>query len=717
MISLSSSSVALLLACLGFFAYDLSSYRAATEAKLSAVASVLARNTAAPLLFDDPIAAEENLAALRAEGSVLCAVLANADGEHFAEFMREPPENPCALADPVAELSGVFSRIGVAIPIKVEGRLIGRLVIVSESIDISARVFEYATVSAVVLLAAGFVAQVFGRMLRRHISEPISDLLETFKQVSHQKDYSIRLRRYARDEVGRLVDAFNEMLGQIQDRDRELQENQDRLEDAVAERTVDLVAAVEDLNSEITQREKAEERIRWLAYYDTVTHLPNRQLLRERLDLALADASDRELGVAVIYLDLDRFKEVNDTLGHSAGDELLRMVSERLIDCLRGTDCVARAAGPDVGVRDLVSRQGGDEFTILLTRLRDQNCADGVADRILQALRAPFALGGTRVSIGTSLGIAVFPRDGRDSETIMKHADTAMYHAKEAGGDSYQFFSDSMRVAALERVQLARDLRVAVEDEAIELHYQPKLFTGSELVSGEEALIRWEHPERGLVSPADFIPICEESGLIIQVGEWVLREACRQSMTWLRRGVGAIPVAVNVSGRQFADEDFLPMVRRALETSGLDAPLLELEVTETAMILDEEEAVRCLRELRGMGVRVALDDFGTGFSSLNLIHRLPLDTLKVDGSFVASVESNEESRTIVRSIIGLAHSLGLEVVAEGVETPGQIRFLEECGCDQLQGYWFMRPLAARRVEERLLGRYAIAPVERLSGGR
>lgn len=704
-ISLISNSVALLLSCLGFLLYDMVSYRQATEAKLSAVAHVVANHTAAALVFDDSNAAEETLAALRAEQGILSACIQRMDGARFADYRRDDGAHSCSLqAHAHKGIDAWTHHFDISVPIQLAGEELGILTIDAGHVDMGARLARYGFIAAIVMLASGVVALFLASKLWGFISSPIIRLLETFRIVSLEKDYSLRVESESRDELGRLIDSFNEMLGQIQDRDRELQSSRDQLEEAVEARTLELSTAIEDLNGEITQREKAEERIRQLAYYDIVTGLPNRQMLKEMLDRALTDAARNKACLALVYLDLDHFKEVNDTLGHSAGDELLRQVSGRLLECVRFGDAIARS--PEEGEQDereltTVSRQGGDEFTILLSPMRSSEDASRVAERIVEEIRKPFTINNTEVVVGTSVGIAIYPDDGTDSETLIEHADTAMYHAKESGGNDFQYFTQSMKVAALRRVRLENDLRQAIDSEAFRLVYQPKFNMSDQSVAGVEALIRWTNPATGSDEPGGFIGVCEESGLIVPIGEWVLREACRQGKAWEHSDIGPIRVAVNVSGRQFRDDALLPMVERILAETELPPQLLELEVTETAMIEDEDEAVKTLRALKNLGVHISLDDFGTGYSSLNLVHRLPLDSLKVDGSFIRGIEQNADSRTIVRSIVLLGQGLGLEVVAEGVETEAQIEFLRSCGCNQIQGYWYMRPVPSDELAQKL----------------
>jgi diguanylate cyclase (GGDEF)-like protein len=476
-------------------------------------------------------------------------------------------------------------------------------------------------------------------------------------------------------------------------RNRALTSADERLEATVAERTATLATSVEELHAEIEQRKKTEERIRFLAYYDVLTGLPNRQFLRERLERAIEDSAEEGSEFALLFLDLDRLKEINDHFGHGGGDILLKSVADRLSGCVRRSDCISSADPNDDREASLtVSRQGGDEFTILLTRTRENADATRVATRILESLREPIEIGDREVTVGVSIGIAVYPADGPDADALMKNANTAMTHAQTTGQSDFQYFSEAMKEESLLRIQMEDELRHAIERDEFTLHYQPKLDDLCEKILGIEALLRWNHPRRGLLEPDAFVGVAEESGLIVPIGEWVLREACRQCKQWLDAGDVDLRVAVNVSSLQFRKGSLLSTITDILEEAQLDPAHLEIEVTESTMMQNEEQAARALASLRDIGVRVALDDFGTGYSSLSYVRRLPLDSLKIDRSFIDDLETSEESASIVAAIIAMAHSLDLRVVAEGVATAAQADFLRTRGCDELQGYLFSGPV-------------------------
>jgi diguanylate cyclase (GGDEF)-like protein len=431
---------------------------------------------------------------------------------------------------------------------------------------------------------------------------------------------------------------------------------------------------------EITVRRQAEEKLKIVATHDPLTALPNRTLLHERLSHALAKAQCHGRPLAVLVVDLDRFKHVNDTLGHEAGDTLLQVAARRLHDCLRETDTMAR--------------QGGDEFVVLMDELSDRDPITRASQRILDAMVEPFLIEGQEIHVTASIGISVYPEDGR---TLLRNADIALYRAKGKGGNSYQFYSAQIDNYSRVRLALESGLRRALERDELRLHYQPKVHLAAGHICGMEALLRWRHPQMGLIAPDQFIPLAEESGLIRPIGAWVLKTACTQNRQWQRQGVRRFPVAVNLSPRQFAEESLLDDVKSALADSGLEGSDLELEITESMVMNDPEQAVNTLRGLKALGIRVAIDDFGTGYSSLAYLKRFPIDSVKVDRSFIEDIPQDADSMAIAQAIIAMAHSLRLKVVAEGVETEAQVTFLRGEGCDEIQGHYFSAARAASEI--------------------
>ena len=423
------------------------------------------------------------------------------------------------------------------------------------------------------------------------------------------------------------------------------------------------------------------------AQHDFLTGLPNRMLLNDRVNQAIALAPRHMKKVAVLFLDLDGFKHINDSLGHPIGDKLLQSVAKRLVDCVRGSDTV--------------SRQGGDEFVVLLSEVEQSEDAAITARRMLQAVAEAHSIDQHDLHVTASIGVSVYPDDGLDAETLIKNADTAMYQAKENGRQSYQFFKPAMNVRAVERQSIEESLRRALERREFALHYQPKINLKTGEITGAEALIRWTHPTRGPVSPAQFIPVAEDCGLILPIGNWVLREACKQARAWVDAGLPLATMAVNISAMEFRDEHFLEGVFAILNETGLDPRSLELELTESVLMKRAESTESILKTLRARGVQVAVDDFGTGYSSLSYLRKFPIDALKIDQSFVRQITTAPDETTIVTAIISMGRSLKLRVIAEGVETHEELAFLQAHQCDEAQGYYFSRPVPPQQFAKLL----------------
>lgn len=448
-----------------------------------------------------------------------------------------------------------------------------------------------------------------------------------------------------------------------------------------------LEMAIQKLNL-LEELRRNQQAVIQQATQDPLTGLPNRILFNSRLGEALQRCDWEQGKLAVLFLDLDRFKVVNDMLGHVAGDELLRDLASRLAQCIRSKDTIARL--------------GGDEFIFLLENLDHDDSIIQVAQRLLQSFELPFRLENHEFHLSASIGIACFPEDGLDSLTLMKHADTAMYHAKEQGRNTYCRFTQSMNDKIQKRMELERSLRRAVEEQQFQVYFQSQVNTLTGQITGCEALVRWNHPEQEMISPGEFIPVAEDTGLIVPIGEWVLREACAQIKAWHDAGIYAGRVTVNLSGRQFKQDNLISMVAQILRETGLEAKWLELEITESVAMYDVEFTIRILEELKAMGVSLALDDFGTGYSSLNYLKRFPINTLKIDRSFVRDVNIDPDDAVIVTTVIVMAQTMNLEVVAEGVETEAQIKFLKQRNCFTMQGYYFSRPVPAADFAKVLL---------------
>ena len=428
-------------------------------------------------------------------------------------------------------------------------------------------------------------------------------------------------------------------------------------------------------------------QVDWLAYYDTVTQLPNRALFEDRLTQAVSIARAKNQSLGVLFISLDQFKKVNDSLGHGPGDSLLKEFAERLKNCISKSDTVARF--------------GSDEFALLRSQINGTKDVIETIGTLSQALKFSFDLPGHELFATASVGVSLYPLDGEDSHTLLKNAGAALYKAKRSGGANYQFYTADMHELATSRLALESNLRRAIQNEEFLVHYQPRVAVDSLAITGVEALVRWQHPQLGLVSPGEFIPLAEDTGLIVPIGEWVLRTACLQGRRWRDEGFAPIQIAVNICARQFHDQDLSQTIIRIVEETGFPASNLELELTESSILQDAEFASGVLSSLKSMGIRISIDDFGTGFSSLSSLKRLPIDALKIDRMFVRDATSDSDDAALVMAIITLAHNLRLKVIAEGVETEDQLRFLQLLRCDEIQGFLFSKPLPAEKLSEKL----------------
>ena len=565
------------------------------------------------------------------------------------------------------------------------GPIIGAIVL--EYTQIRADLFDAERDELYLIIGFGaavvLVVTVLGLGFAKRISGPLQNLKTGVERIATGA-YETRVPQTSQDEIGLLGLAINKMAGDLSLSHAALVEHKQMLEVRIADRTEELGKANAQLTEDVRERALAAERIEYLAYYDSLTALPNRSLFSKLLNQALSVARRYGTQLAVLFIDLDRFKNINDALGHAAGDLLLQEIGKRFKDCVRESDVVARL--------------GGDEFVVLLPNLHAPSDVDPVAHKLLSAASKSFTALGQEFHVTASIGISTFPTDGDDERLLMKHADTAMYQAKEEGKNNYQFYSEARNAHSFERLALESSLRRALERGEFELHYQPKIDFDTGKIVGMEALLRWMHPELGMVAPNNFIPAAEETGLIVSIGKWVLRTACAQNVAWQRAGLPHLSMAVNLSPRQFMDENLLHDVATALGDTGMSPLLLELEITESMLMHNVDEAMAILQQFRDLGVRLAIDDFGTGYSSLSNLKRFPIDTIKVDRSFIRELPDDAENRGITEAIIAMGRALSLTVVAEGVETKEQAEYLREQACDEFQGFYFSKAVTAGEFE-------------------
>ncbi|MGD9662011.1 MAG: EAL domain-containing protein [Porticoccaceae bacterium] len=544
-----------------------------------------------------------------------------------------------------------------------------------------------------VLLVVNLCFVLLTMLITKLMTSPLRRLAEFAREISlGTLDKPFRIS--GSGEILQLAATLNLIIDELNKHKSQIDVDNKLLSLKVAERTEQLWKQNEELNKAIGNVTRAESRLRQLAYFDSLTALPNRQLFIEQLESLIPELSVDDRMLALLFMDLDNFKRINDSLGHSVGDQLLVAVANRLSTCLRATDLLAKFGDESGGEISLgISRLGGDEFTVLLDNLENVNNAAAVAQRILNAMKAAFIIEGHELVVTPSIGIAFAPEDADSVEGLLKMADTAMYHAKKAGRNNYMFYSPEMNASNLSRLKMEADLRRAVERHEMVLYYQPQINIRTGEIVGAEALVRWIHPEKGMVSPEQFIPLAEEMGLIVELGSWILEEACRQTKEIVDFGLRLPKIAVNVSSLQF-NSLFINLVKTVLEKTAIDPQILELELTEGVIMSNAENSIQSLLQLKELGVTISVDDFGTGYSSLNYLSRFPLDELKIDRSFIVALdaEDNESHAGLVTAIIAMANSLRLRLVAEGVDSHSQFDFLQARGVEVIQGYFFSRPL-------------------------
>jgi len=771
-----TTSVALVLAGAGLLGYEAREYRAAATREMSSLAEIVAAGSTAALSFGDKQAARETLATLHGDPRLLRAVVYDKTGTSFSDYAR--PGTGAAAAPGHPRMDGAYFEQGTLMlfqPVRLASERIGTVLLVSSTNEVQTRLQRYAGIVSIVLVGSLLLSLLAMVRLQRVITQPIAHLSEVAQQVSIGRDYSLRAKKSADDEIGLLIDSFNGMLSQIQLQEESLRQSEERyalasqgandglwdwnpvtkelylsgrwkemLGYADTEIHADLESWFsrihpgdrERVKAEIIDRKKGTEpifaseyRIRqkeggyiWVLcrgivvrdpsgrivrmagsqsditqgkVVDPLTGLRNRLYFIDRLEALIDECAGKADSFAILFLDVDRFKIVNDSLGHETGDMLLIEIAERLRSSVRATDVSARIAYPSV-----VARFGGDEFAVLLENLHSRSDATTVAGRILTQFASHFEIHGRIIFATVSIGVALGD-SAHSSNDLLRNADTAMYYAKTRGKARLEVFDEGMRGRAVARMELESDLRKAIDQEEFVVYYQPEVSLSTRRVVGYEALVRWEHAQRGMVMPGEFLPVAEETGLIVPIGRLVMREACRQMAEWQRKFPKDPPltISVNASSRELADPDLVTNVGRILQETGLDPGSLRIEVTESSIMDNQDLMSATLRRLQELGIHLEIDDFGTGYSSLSRLHEYPFSTVKIDRSFIKDLETETESLHLVKTILRLADGLGLSVVAEGIETPEQLSRLTELGCGYGQGYFFSKPADGKAIQK------------------
>jgi diguanylate cyclase (GGDEF)-like protein len=648
------------------------------------MASVIASNNSAAMLFGDEDASFETLAFLKSQKHVQAGVLYLKDGSIFASYRRAgfykdltppgPGQRSVRFSDKYAE---------VFMPVMHLGDMKGHVYLRSDMNAVHDRLHWFLGIVAAVLAVSLLLAFVLSAQLQRIITDPLLKLSAIARRISTEQNFALRVAGRRHDELGNLIGDFNTMLDEIQARDGQLKAYQVELEERVEVRTRQLEIANTELAAAKEQAEAVAKHMEYHAHHDALTGLPNRILLNDRISIGLAQAQRQQSMLALLFIDLDRFKIINDSLGHTVGDQLLRVISQRLKSCLRECDTVARI--------------GGDEFMILLPDIRNASDAGRIGTKIIRSLTEPVSCNGHELHITSSVGVSVYPFDGANAETLVKHADISMYRAKELGRNKLVYYTAEMNAGSRKRLTLETSLRSALENQQLHLVYQPKIDIVQNTIIGVEALLRWDHPTMGYVSPFEFIPIAEDSGLIIPIGEWVVRTAFSQLREWHDVGFGDLTMAVNLSSAQLSRPGLEDILDSALADSGISADRVELEVTENVAMRNLGSAINILEKLKNKGMSIAMDDFGTGYSSLGYLRKLPVDTVKIDRSFVREIPESKDDALIAQTIIAMAHSLNLSLVVEGVENVRQLNFFRHQGCRVVQGYLFSKPVSAADI--------------------
>ena len=633
-------------------------------------AAMAAENLSAAIVFNDQVSATDILATLNSFPEIVYALVLRPNGSEFAHYLRSGA-SLATLSTPLAAGSYRFTRTQLTVSKMVvfNGISLGTIKVGSDLQSSYHRIAWYLAGVTVVMFVCLWLAHIVLTRLQRSVTAPLTELANASERISNNGDFSIRAKVDSSADLGMLATTFNLMLDRIEKREAEL-------------------------NQEIVERKNVEIKLDRLAHFDNVTGLHNRHFFYDRLQTLVNRAYGGQEKSFVMFLDLDNFKAVNDSLGHDVGDELLKEVAHRLLAAVRFGDTVARV--------------GGDEFAIILENASDTEIADKVAQKCVTSLAEVVSINGNDIYISASVGISCCPDDSFNVNTLLKFADTAMYYAKNSGKNTYRIFQTSMEGDAQRRFNLSGELRNAVERQEFTLHFQPQIKLLTKQISGVEALIRWAHPNLGIVGPMEFIGLAEETGLIVPIGAWVLRTACSQLKIWQDQGLTDITMAINLSARQLAEEHFVPMVLDIVRESGICAAMLELELTESMLMDASETTIAKLSLLRAAGLMLAIDDFGTGYSSMSSLKSFPINTIKIDRSFVRALPNDVQDQAICKAIISMAHSLHMQVVAEGVETTAQAEFLNDNNCDTAQGFLYSKPVTADQITSLMNGSQILA---------
>jgi diguanylate cyclase (GGDEF)-like protein len=662
MLILQACSIVLIFTMFCYLAYSFFSINQESRDRLSALGDIIGADVAAKMTFGGNRAVTESLAVLKADSSIKQVFVLNEQDQVIAYYNQNTDLAPNELQQSLKSLRSKIRQQfidlspGMESPVIRNGIRLGTILIEQNDHIIIKKISDTTGISAFILLFALGLSYLLAGRFQRIVTEPVTVMATIMRDVSYTKDYSKRVPSFNTDEIDLLAKCFNEMLSEIEQRDEDLLDRQ--------------------------------KQLHHMANFDSLTGLPNRVLFNDRLEQALRHAARTGEKLAVLFIDLDDFKMVNDAYGHRTGDQLLLETTTRLAAITRTGDTLARL--------------GGDEFTIILQDVKTAENALSVARKHIKNLFLHYLIDNRQLFVSASIGVAIYPEHGTTMEALVKNADAAMYQAKEKGKNSVELFSDSINSKLSEKLLLSNDLYRALEQGEFELHYQPRINLRRNSWASAEALLRWNHPKLGRVPPDKFIPLAEKNGMILPIGEWVLREACRQLHQWHCQGFHLPRISVNVSPLQLQRQDLIGIIKDALSSNNLCAQSLELEIVESALVEDSGRSVSLLKELQNIGVKISIDDFGTGYSSLSYLRTLPIDILKIDRSFMINAHESEEDRRIIAAICAMALSLGLEVVTEGVENVEQEQILKDHYCNEAQGYYYDRPMSAEELSQRFM---------------